>query len=681
MKSIRELLAAVAAGLALAVSPGVDAASAPPAAVFFNAPDMSEPVLSPQGDAIALLVKNAQGRRQLAILQTTNLSRISVAASFADADVRSVQWVDDTRLIFKLSTGADTDSGARGSGLMAVDRDGSNMRLLIMRSDNTLLAVSPNIIGRPLSGDHRLLRTLSDNSGDVIIERPSHTGLTSGSDWEMSGTTPLRLNTRNGHVSEIAGAKPAGHVVQWAIDDKGLAQWAVSRQDDVATFFESDVAGAWKERGHLRAERRSPAEGDFVRAAVDGHTYLAHTASVADRTLALFRVDATTGGLEHEPVVALKGFDFEGSLVEDTGNRKILGIRYEADAAGTVWFDPALKALQARIDGALPGRVNIIEPAPCGCSKTALLTSWSSRQPSQFFLIDTVDGTLTPVGSSRAGIVAPEMAATDFVRAKTRDGHDLPLYVTKPAGKGPWPAVVLIHGGAWERGWSWRWDSLSQFLASRGYLVVKPETRGSRGYGQDWFEAGFGEWGGKIQNDVEDAARWAATQGLADPARICLAGTDFGGYSTLVGLARSPDLFRCGVAWSPISDIEQVLSTTWVEASERQRPYGLAALMGDIAKTPEQLARASPVAQAARITRPLLLADGFEDDHRTLAATRAIRTALQSRHVPVTLLAYPDEAHEFGKPATRIAFYEQMESFLATNLAVAPAALATTAGQ
>ena len=159
-------------------------------------------------------------------------------------------------------------------------------------------------------------------------------------------------------------------------------------------------------------------------------------------------------------------------------------MHYEADAAGTVWFDPAMKALQAKVDARLPGLVNRIDPADCGCAQRVLVTLASDRQPTAVSSFTTAtDDTLIPIGGARPAIDPRQMADTDFVRIKARDGRDLPVYVTKPHGKGPWPTVVLVHGGPYVRGWHWGWDAESQFLASRGYLVVKPEFRGSTGYG------------------------------------------------------------------------------------------------------------------------------------------------------------------------------------------------------
>ena len=137
------------------------------------------------------------------------------------------------------------------------------------------------------------------------------------------------------------------------------------------------------------------------------------------------------------------------------------------------------------------------------------------------------------------------MAEREFKHFAARDGLTIPVHVTRPPGQaGPAPMVVLVHGGPWARAAGWAWEPGSQFLASRGYLVVEPEFRSSTGYGSKLFRAGWKQWGLTMQDDVADAARWAIAQGLADPKRICIAGASYGGYATLMGLIRDPALFR-----------------------------------------------------------------------------------------------------------------------------------------
>jgi hypothetical protein len=145
--------------------------------------------------------------------------------------------------------------------------------------------------------------------------------------------------------------------------------------------------------------------------------------------------------------VSVKGFDASPELIQDESAHKLLGVRYRADAGGTAWFDPAMKAMQAKVDARLPGLVNALTPASCGCGSRVLVVSSSDRQPPLYFLYEPAAHTLVPVGAARPAISPRQMADTDFVRIAARDGNDLPLYVTKPHGKGPGPPSCSCTAG------------------------------------------------------------------------------------------------------------------------------------------------------------------------------------------------------------------------------------------
>jgi dipeptidyl aminopeptidase/acylaminoacyl peptidase len=242
------------------------------------------------------------------------------------------------------------------------------------------------------------------------------------------------------------------------------------------------------------------------------------------------------------------------------------------------------------------------------------------------------------------------------------------MHVTKPAGKGPWPTVVLLHGGPWVRGGSWEWTAESQFLASRGYLVLEPEFRGSDGYGQKHLRAGFKQWGLAMQDDVADATRWAIDKKLADPQRICLAGASYGGYATLMGLIRDPDLYRCGVAWAAVTDIDLMYGISWSDLSESWKQYGMPTMIGDRVKDAAQLAQTSPLKQAERLKQPLLLAFGAADERVPIDHGTRFRDAVGKTNPNVSWVVYNGEGHGFYKPENRFDFYERMEKFLATHL-------------
>ena len=637
-----------------------------PTADFFNFPTMNGASISPDGRAVSILVRNTAGRRQLAVLDTADLSKFRIVASFAEFDVVGARWADSKTLVFSMGDETESAFGQRGSGLYAIGSDGEGMRTLIrFRGENE--QVGTMIKSHALDADmYSFGQTLHDGSGDIIIDHWSKTTVVNNYGSEWTGTAPMRMNAGTGTLSGIAGKWP-DQVDHWEFDAQGQVRAAMQYKDGQTTLLVRDESGAWQARAQFPTWRRGADDAVLEGIGADGQAYVnkLHGEEGAE---ALYRYDLKAGRSDAEPIVSVKGFDIDSSLVEDYRNHKVLGVHFESDAAGTVWFDPDMKTLQAKVDARLPGFVNRIDPADCGCAQRVLVTSHSDRQPPLFFLYDRSSDTLIPFGAARSKIDRRQMADTDFVRIKTRDGHDLPVYMTKPHGKGPWPTVVLVHGGPSVRGWHWRWDGESQFLASRGYLVVKPEFRGSEGYGAALESAGHKQWGLKMQDDIADATVWAAQQGLEDPKRTCIMGGSYGGYATLMGLVRYPDLYRCGVAAAAVTDINLMYDVGWSDIGSQAKTYGMPELIGDQVADAEQLKATSPILQASRITRPLLLAHGGVDRRVPIVHATKLLSALEASHAPVTWIEYKDEAHGWRKPETRIGYYEEVQKFLDANI-------------
>ena len=672
-RALGALVLCMGTGLVAAQTDGpVPAAVAPATAAaipiksFFSAPAMAAPKLSPDGKRMAVLVGNAQsGRRDLVVVTFGKPTSAQLAARFSDADVADVWWVNDERLVFTIADQSASWEYHPCPGLWAVQHDGRDQRRLIQNDCYRYLFWTPPPTGsRELPANHTLLSTLRDGSPDVLIARYN---IDNGE--ERRSVTPLRLNTLTGRTaSAVQPGYPSG-ALQWEADLNGRARMLVAREGGQAAIHWRPADDApWQLVS--KADLFKPTAGAFNPLLIGPDDELYALASRADaaHTQALYRFDRKTLKLEAEPLVGLTGFDFHGDLVFDHRRRKLIGVHYVADAAGTVWFDNDAKQLQALIDKRLPGHINTLHLAECGCSNWVVVEAQSDRQPPLFLLYDRSTDTLERIGASHPDIAPRQMAARDFVRFTARDGLSIPLHITQPAGKGPWPTVVLQHGGPWVRGGEWKWSAESQFLASRGYLVLEPEFRGSAGYGETHLRAGFKQWGLKMQDDVTDATRWAIDKKLADPQRICLAGASYGGYATLMGLIREPELYRCGAAWVAVTDIDLMYDISWSDTSDLFKRYGMPAMIGDQTKDAEQLAQTSPLKQASRLKQPLLLAFGGVDRRVPIEHGTRFRDAVRKTNAQVEWVVYDDEGHGFLKPENRFDFYARLEKFLATHL-------------
>lgn len=644
--------------LACALLPASRAMAAPPLADFFKKPQISAPRVSPDGRYLAVLLSGDEQLARLAIMDLEQLGPPKIIAGFERADVGQHAWVNDNRLVYSIgSSERSPGRGAEFSGLWAVDRDGGNRRELIIAGFKNDAVVS-RIADRRLEGNWQLDAVPHDGSDEVIVTR-----LRWSHEPESLGLGLARLDTRNGALRVLHTGAP-DYVDEWFLDTQGQP---VALATVKAGRYTSYLRGAgdrwqvWQEAEHLRGQFDQPfwfgPEGqDLVLSTVNGFDVLR-------------RMDRKTRKVEEAPLVSFKGYDFRGRLVFDKIAGQLLGLHYETDAPSSLWLHPQLKAWQAKIDAALPGSVNRLQCQRCLTARQLLVTAQSDQRPEAYFLFDTASGELKLLAASRPWIQPTQMGQRDMFRVKARDGLELPVLVTQPAAgsKGPHPAVVLVHGGPFVRGSHWPWEAQAQFLASRGYLVIEPEFRGSTGYGFKHFQAGWKQWGLAMQDDLVDALQWAVGKGLADPRRVCIAGASYGGYATLMGLIKHGEQFRCGVSWAGVTDIGLLHSIHWSDLSDEWTGYGLPILVGDPVKDAQQLRSTSPLQRAHEIKRPLLMAYGAGDRRVPIEHGNALKAALAAEQ-PLEWVVYPDEGHGWSRTATQLDFWQRVEHFLGRHL-------------
>jgi dipeptidyl aminopeptidase/acylaminoacyl peptidase len=616
-----------------------DAAAPPPVADFFKAAPFADLKMSPSGKLISATIPAPNGRRQLAVLDLQNLAASKVVVGFTGVDVSGVSWISDDRLAFRVydQQGTVPDQRVRW---MSVESKGNSAPV-------------------PLGG--RLFSLLRDGSNDAITAefRQTRSG---------DGYINLhRLNTANGGSRSLSIGMPDG-VVDAALDPEGNPRVVITRIGlKLALHWKVTPGAEWVKA----AEAELPANKGMIDPIfVDASNRLFASARVEPNgdTRSLVVIDMAKGVASAQPILSAPGYDIYGGLVRGRGG-VVLGVRYLTDAQATHWFDAGLKTIQDEVDKLLPSTINHLDCGECGSRDKVLVSSRSDRQPAIYTLYDSKARTLSPVAASRPWIEPKAMAMRSLARFQARDGLSIPVHVTRPVGqKGPAPAVVLVHGGPYLRGGEWDWDPDSQFLASRGYVVIEPEFRGSTGFGDKHFRAGWKQWGLAMQDDIADAAQWAVQQGYADGRRICIAGASYGGYATLMGLIRNPEIFRCGVEWAGITDIDLMYSIHWSDVGEKWKEYDMPMLIGDRVKDADQLAATSPVRLAHKVTQPLLMAYGGLDRRVPIDHGTKFRDAVEKNNKQLEWIVYATEGHGWSLPANAIDFWTRVERFLDKNL-------------
>jgi dipeptidyl aminopeptidase/acylaminoacyl peptidase len=630
-------------------------ATRPAIADFFENPEFNGAKLSPSGDYLAVRVGAKGQRDRLAVLTLSDQSA-KIVGSFRDADISYFEWVNDQRLAFTTTDRTLAQGNQRfGAGIFAVDRDGGRVTMLASRTPG--LAVHR---GQPLLPSNTVLlgQPTAQDSDNVFVTRPIFDHRRAFDHMELG-----LLNTVTGQYA-IVGHPPA--VRKWLLDEKGMPRVATTIAGDVRTvLYQAPGSKTWQALAQFN-NTTGKGNNTFVPLAFGPDGTLYATANAGRDTSAVYSVDRATGKLSDQPVVQLQGYDFSGELI--MGKAKLLGVRHWSESRDTVWFDQDMQALQTQLDQMLPRTINLITLPFNRDSAWVLVEAYSDLLPLRTILYHRITKQLTTIGTSHPKIKQSQMAHKKMVRYKARDGLEIPAWLTVPQGAGKnLPLVVLVHGGPYLRGGDWSWDAESQFLASRGYAVLQPEFRGSTGFGLRHFNAGIKQWGLKMQDDIADGARWAVAQGYADSKRICIAGASYGGYATLMGLIKDPDLYKCGVDWMGVTDINLMYSPGWftvTDNSEESKQYNMPVMIGDPEKDAEQLTATSPLQHAARLKQPLLMAYGGEDKRVPLKHGSKFYSAVKETNPNVEWIEYEDEGHGWSLPKNRIDFWPRVEQFL-----------------
>ncbi len=615
----------------------------PPPEAFFTNDQVADVALSPSGRRVALLAANKTGRRVLAVLELDSAKPPVVVADSSEADIRSFHWVNDDRLIYSL---VDLQAGGSdqtfGPGLFTVRPDGSNARNVFL-------------------GSRALLFLPRNGSDEIILGRGEFDGAR-----DLVAIHPQIVNLSGSASRLFPPGYPVG-TIDWVFDRKGDPRAVRSVRNGISeVFWRGPGEEAWRSIG-----KWPRLEAPWYPHSVDAAGNLYVVATPPGGTSFLARFDFETGRPESRPLVTTPGFDFDGTLIFDDEGERVLGVRVQTDAETTVWFDPARKKLQELADARFPDRINRTICRRCASGGTMLVFSYSDTDPGTYSLYRPETQAWTTPGRRRAAIEPREMATLDLHRIKSRDGFDLPVWVTTPRAKADAPraAVVLVHGGPWLRGAYWRWDSEAQFLASRGYVVIEPEFRGGAGFGREHLRRGFKNWSTTMQDDVADAVRWTIDKGWVDPKRVCIGGASYGGYATLMSAIRYPDLYRCGIAWAAVTDPRLMFEDTWVsDVSREAREHSYTAMIGDPDKDAAMLRAAAPVERAGEIKIPIMMAFGVKDRRVPLDHGKRMRAAMRAAGQDPDYVLYDGEGHGWFKVDTRIDFWRRAEKFLAQHL-------------
>ena len=640
-----------AAALILAVIFAADA-SPPPAPIpirdFVRPAEYDDAKISPDGTYLAVTTRR-DGQNVLAVLALDTLDVATVVRFNPPNEVYRFHWANDRRLLVSLAItyGALEFPMATGE-LYAVDADGSAGKMIFGRRAGDRDSV-PLIGGvERFDGSHRIMSLLPDDRRHVLVStfRDNH--------GREQVTEAALLDVYSGQLHEIAHA-PLRDAYLLA-DRSGAVRFALGRNGDFAfeVHYRANDKSRWQ-----RLATDAFGDGELIPVGFADPSRVYVTDDRTTDTRGLFLLDLATGKSEalfRDPRVDV-------NLIEIA---EPSGVPYAARVTPgkTAYFlfddaHPYVDALRAAIDRFGDASIGITSFTRDG--RRALVCVVDDRNAGAFYMYDADSRTFKFLLARRRWLDPERMARVHAVDIAARDGQTLQAFLTRPAAAhDPGPMILMVHGGPHGVADDPYFDETAQLFAQYGYSVLKVNYRGSAGYGRAFQSAGFGQWGGVIQRDIADAARWAIAAGVAEPHRIAIYGESFGAYAAVMNALLEPDLYRCAVGVSGVYNVPMMFEAGDVH----RRAMGLAYLRAAVGDDPAALEAISPVHNAARIRVPIFLAHGGADVRSPIAHARQLRDALAAQGKPVEYLEKPNEAHGFYDTDDRVELYEKALAFV-----------------
>jgi dipeptidyl aminopeptidase/acylaminoacyl peptidase len=633
MNTLRSTLAAA---LALALGISVQAQAAPTTAEFAADADFSFPALSPDGSKVAYVTR-LQDARVLVMLDLVKRQRVGLMA--ATVDSFELDWCNfktEDRLLCGLKgTAFERGMPYPVSRLVAIDVTGKQSpRLLAQGGRKGASQFQDRILDWQIQDPKRVLIQLSDERGPFPAVNA--------------------LDVYTGVLSVVQRTRVS--ILGWKTDRDGVVRFGYGYDDSKHTYITRDSSDSeWRT---LAKWELGDSDFDVMGFGPSPGTLLVKAQHNGRE--AIFEMDLSEKN-DRQLLFANPEVDV-GSPLYWPGDRRIIGFSYATDHTHRFLFDPEARAIYERIDAVLPGADNYVVDTSRDGSKL-LIGSYADVRPAEFHLLDLTSRKMQMVGSANPGLARTPLAPMKAIKIKAPDGAVLPGYLTLPVGSSgkKLPTVVYPHGGPYARDY-WGFDSMVQFMASRGYAVLQVNFRGSTGYGEDWYDAGLRNWGTVMVDDITTATKWAIDAGIADPARTCIVGWSYGGYAALMSAAREPDLYRCAASIAGVSDLRAL-------AEEERRFYGgRFRAKYSIGSDADELKAGSPLRSAAKIKAPVLLVHGDSDIQVLVDQSKSMARALNGADKKHELVIIKGGNHSLSRFEWRQVLLARLEAFLGENL-------------
>jgi dipeptidyl aminopeptidase/acylaminoacyl peptidase len=607
--------------------------------------------LSPSGELMARITVTGE-TRSIAVTRIATGEDVFVG-DISVIKVRDLRWIGEGRILVVTSETRDIASlGVSRTELyfgQVLDLERQRVVQVLDHTPDVLAVLyGPASVRNTSDGDSLFVRGVNVTNDQISLHRIDlRTGRgrsvaymdRATDDYVLDGEGELIAQSR---YNEVTG--------RWALrlpEGQGYREvWAVDAPLDAPTFH-----------GMGRTPRTIVVSADRPDLASEG--------AGSDTSDVLFEVNVDTGDwsplpFEHHP----------DSLVHHPRTRLLIGgSRSEEGGTRYEFLDPEAARRWRAVEKAFGGKAPTLVSWNDALSRVVVFID--TGESGQYQLVDFDRREAVILADAYPSIAAGQVGAVRAIQYAARDGLSIPGFLTLPPGVSEpsgLPLVVLAHGGPASQdvaGFDW-W---AQALASRGYAVLQANFRGSTGYGRGFLEAGYGEWGRKMQTDLSDGVRWLASEGVIDPARVCIVGASYGGYAAMAGLTLDSGVYRCGVSVGGVSDLRRMVNR---EARQERHKDNQTVrywnrFMGAARLNDRALDDLSPAYLAAAADGPLLLIHGKDDTVVPIEQSRVMAEALRRAGKPVEFVELPGEDHWLSRSATRLQMLAETVRFLEAN--------------
>ena len=642
----------------------IDESGKIPTKAFMGNPLFSHVTLSPNGQQMAVLMSRGNTDALLAInlLDGTRtplaiLERRDSSHSTANNTINRVRWASNDHVVLT-AVRPLLANGVRAKRTILHSSDLRKPRLTEIGKD----------WGRRLQYQDRIISHLPDDPDRLLV---SWYGTAQKVDLRTSGLRGVVLKKPNvsGWMADHEFKVRIGHSGK-SYDTKVGVWGRVTEEDRIERLVQWDPYDAEEEgEGFFFAGFSERPEIIYVRSERETgrfaiYEYNLRTKKIGSTVFAHSKYEVGTSGVRPY-------WDYEiPEIWTSRVDGRLLAIYYIDDSRQIRFVDPAHRRLWQPIHDEFEGEtVTVISTDEDETSSIFVVSADDS--PPVYYRLDHRSAEFSRLFKALPALDGQIFSKMEPIQFQARDGLTIHGYVTRPKNAvGPTAAIVIPHDGPFARNVR-GWNSRVQLLASRGFTILQLNHRGSTGYGRKFREAGYKQFGRAMQDDVTDGVRWLISEGIADPERIGIFGTGYGGYAALQGLVETPELYAAGATWGAITDLVTLVD------DDALAYWGAEALndvlIGEQWKDRAHLREVSPSQQADRIIAPVLIGHGTDDSYYHIRHADKMASALEDAGVELELYRYLGEGHSFLDERTRVGFYQRLVDFFERHLEPDPA--------